>query len=80
MARMEAGFIMPYLDFAEALKTVHFEHDQTPFELQLGWLVDFDKPHFSGRAALLEEKRRGPTWTLTKLDIEGNWPADGAII
>lgn len=80
MARMEAGFIMPYLDFAEALKTVHFEHDQTPFELQLGWLVDFDKPHFSGRAALLEEKRRGPTWTLAKLDIEGNWPAEGSII
>lgn len=80
MARLEAGFIMPYMDFAEAFKTVHFEHDQTPFELQLGWLVDFDKPHFSGRAALLEEKRRGPKWTLTRLDIEGNWPAEGAII
>jgi aminomethyltransferase len=80
MARMEAGFIMPYMDFAEALKTVHFEHDQTPFELQLGWLVDLDKPYFSGRAALLEEKRRGPRWTLARLDIEGNWPAEGSII
>ena len=80
MARMEAGFIMPYMDFSEALKTVHFEHDQTPFELQLGWLVDFDKPFFSGRAALLEEKRRGPRWTLARLDIEGNWPAGGSII
>ena len=80
MARLEAGFIMPYMDFAEAFKTVHFEHDQTPFELQLGWLVDFDKPHFSGRAALLEEKRRGSKWTLARLDIEGNWPAEGSII
>jgi len=80
MARLEAGFIMPYLDFTEALKTVHFQHDQTPFELQLGWLVDFDKPHFNGRKALLEEKQRGPTWTLVRLDIEGNWPADGAIV
>jgi len=80
MARMEAGFIMPYMDFAEALKTVHFEHDQTPYELQLGWLVDLDKPHFSGRAALVEEKRRGPKWTLARLDIEGNWPAEGSII
>ena len=80
MARLEAGFIMPYLDFTEALKTVHFKHDQTPFELQLGWLVDFDKPHFNGRNALLEEKRRGPVWTLVRLDIEGNWPAEGAII
>ena len=80
MARMEAGFIMPFVDFNEALKTVHFEHDQTPFELQLGWLVDFKKPHFSGRAALLEEKRRGPAWTLARLDIDGNWPAYGSII
>lgn len=80
MARMEAGFIMPFVDFNEALKTVHLNHDQTPFELKLDWLVDFEKPHFSGRAALLEERRRGPTWTLTRLDIEGNWPAEGAII
>lgn len=80
MARLEAGFIMPYVDFTEALKTVYFEHDQTPFELQLGWLVDFDKPNFSGRRALLEERRRGPKWTLTRLNIEGNWPAEGAIM
>jgi aminomethyltransferase len=80
MARLEAGFIMPFMDFSEALKTVHFQHDQTPFELGLGWLVDFDKPHFSGRAALLEEQRRGSRWSLVKLDIEGNWPAEGSII
>jgi aminomethyltransferase len=80
MARLEAGFIMPNMDFNEALKTVHFEHDMTPYELQLGWLVDLDKPHFSGRRALVEEQRRGPKWTLTRLDIEGNWPADGAIV
>ncbi len=80
MARLEAGYIMPLVDFTEALKTVHFEHDQTPFELQLGWLVDFEKPHFNGRAALLEEKQRGPRWTLARLDIEGNWPAYGSIV
>jgi len=80
MARLEAAFIMPGMEFNEALRTVHFEHDQTPFELGLGWLVDFKKPHFSGRAALLAEKKRGPTYTLTKLDIEGNRPADGAYI
>jgi len=80
MARLEAGFIMPGMDFNEALKTVHFEHDQTPFELGLGWLVDFGKPHFSGRRALLREKERGPAWRLLRLDIEGNWPAEGAIV
>lgn len=75
MARLEAGFIMPHMEFNEALKTVHFEHDQTPFELNLGWLVDFDKPHFNGRSALLKEKEAGPKYTLTRLDIEGNKPA-----
>ncbi len=80
MARLEAAFIMPGMEFNEALRTVHFEHDQTPFELDLGWLVDFKKPHFSGRQALLEEKRRGPRYTLTKLDIEGNRPAEDSHI
>lgn len=80
MARLEAAFIMPGMEFNEALRTVHFEHDQTPFELSLGWLVDFKKPHFSGRSALLKEKERGPKYTLTKLDIEGNKPAEGSYI
>lgn len=80
MARLEAGFIMPAMEFNEALRTVNLDHDQTPFELSLGWLVDFKKPHFSGRAALLEHKKRGPKYTLTKLDIEGNRPAEDALI
>ena len=80
MARLEAGFIMPNMELQESLKTIHFEHDQSPFELNLGWLVDFKKPHFNGRRALLEERERGPKWSLLKLDIEGNKVAAGAII
>ena len=80
MARLEAGFIMPYMEFNEALKTVHYQHDQTPFELSLGWLVDFNKPLFNGRKALLLDKKNGPKYTLTKLDIEGNKPAEGSYI
>ncbi len=80
MARLEAGFIMPDMEFNEALKTVHFEHDQTPFELNLGWLVDFKKPHFNGRGALLKEKERGPKYMLTRLDIEGNKPAEHSYL
>jgi aminomethyltransferase len=80
MARLEAAFIMPGMEFNEALRTVHFEHDQTPFELNLGWLVHFDKPHFNGRSALLREKKCGSKYTLTKLDVEGNKPPDGSYI
>lgn len=80
MARMEAGFIMPDMEFHEALKTVHLRHDQSPFELNLGWLVDFKKPHFNGRAALLAEREKGPEYVLTKLDIDGNRPAEEAYL
>jgi glycine cleavage system T protein (aminomethyltransferase) len=80
MARLEAGFIMPEMEFNEALKTVHFQHDQTPFDLDLGWLVDFKKPHFNGRSALLKERVKGSHYTLTKLDIEGNKPAEESYL
>jgi len=80
MTRLEAGFIMPDMEFNEALKTIHFEHDQTPFELNLGWLVDFNKPHFNGRSALLKEQQQGPRYTLTRLDIEGNKPAEESYL
>ncbi len=80
MARIEAGFILPGTEFNEALKTVHLHHDQTPFELNLGWLVDFKKPHFNGRTALLKNKTDGPEYTLVKLDIEGNKDAEASYL
>lgn len=80
MARLEAGFILPFVEFAESLKTVHFKHDQTPFELNLGWLVDFKKPHFNGRTALLQESKTGPEHILVKLEIAGNKPANDSSL
>ena len=71
---------MPGMEFNEALRTVHYQHDQTPFELNLGWLVDFEKPHFNGRSALLQEQKRGPKYTLTRLDVEGNKPPEDSYI
>jgi len=80
MARLEAGFLMPYMEFNEALKTVNFEFDHTPLELGLDWIVDFRKPHFNGRRALLEQQREGPKRRLLKLDIEGNKTTEGSIL
>lgn len=80
MARLEAGFLMPYMEFNEALKTVNFEYDHTPLELDLAWLVDFKKPHFNGRAALLRQKEAGLKRKLLKLDIEGNKTTEGSIL
>jgi aminomethyltransferase len=80
MARLEAGFIMPYFEFNEALKTINYQYDQSPYELNLGWLVDLKKPHFNGRQALLAEKTQGSPYTLVKLEIEGNKAAEEATL
>jgi aminomethyltransferase len=80
MARLEAGYIAVYDDFLPADETVRTGRSRSPFELGLDWLVDFKKPVFNGRRALAEEQRRGSTWRLVKLDIEGNKPARNAYI
>jgi aminomethyltransferase len=79
-ARVEAGFIQAYVDFLPADATVRTGRSRSPFELGLDWLVDFKKPNFNGRRALAEEKRRGSTWRLVKLDIEGNKAAHHSYI
>ena len=55
MARIEAGFVLPNVDFISAAQTVRLDRETTPFELGLDWLVSFDKGHFNGRRALLAE-------------------------
>jgi aminomethyltransferase len=79
-ARIEAGFLAAYHEFLPADETVRTGRSRSPFELGLDWLVDFKKPNFNGRRALAEEKRRGSTWRLVKLDIEGNKQAHNSYI
>jgi len=80
MARIEAGFLLPNVDFVSSGHTLRIGTDRSPLELGLGWLVDFKKGHFTGRRALLEEQRRGPRRRLVGLDIEGNEPALNALL
>ena len=80
LARIEAGFLQAGADFLPANETVRTGRSRSPLELGLDWLVDFSKPNFNGRRALAEEKRRGSTWQLVKLDIEGNKPAINAYV
>lgn len=80
LARIEAGFLTAGVDFLPAEGTVRTGRSRSPFELGLDWLVDFKKPNFNGRRALAEEQRRGSTWQLVKLDIEGNKPAHHSYI
>jgi aminomethyltransferase len=80
MARIEAGFLLPNVDFVSCEHTLRVGTDRSPLELGMGWLVDFKKGHFTGRRALLEEQRRGPRRLLVGLDIEGNKPAYNALV
>jgi len=80
IARIEAGFLQPNVDFVSSAHTVHIGRDRSPLELGLEWLVDFHKPYFTGRRALVEEKRRGPTRQLVGLDVDGNKPAHNALL
>jgi len=80
LARIEAGLLQAGVEFLPADLTVRPGRTRSPLELGLEWLVDFKKPNFNGRRALAEEKRRGSTWRLVKLDIEGNKPAHNSYI
>ncbi|HXY75430.1 MAG TPA: aminomethyltransferase family protein [Steroidobacteraceae bacterium] len=80
IARIEAGFLLPNVDFVSAARTLRIGTERSPLELGLGWLVDFEKGHFTGRRALLEERKRGPKRQLVGLDVEGNKPAHNALL
>jgi aminomethyltransferase len=80
MARIEAGFLLPNVDFVSAEHTIRVDRDRTPLELGLGWLVDFDKPHFNGRRALLAQRQHGLRRLLVGLDVAGNKPAHHALL
>lgn len=80
MVRIEAGFIMPGFDFNTAEATVRDGHDRSPFEVGLGWVVNLDKGHFTGRKALVIEKSRPAKRRLTKVIVDGNKPVGEAFI
>jgi aminomethyltransferase len=80
MVRIEAGFVLPNMDFVSAAHTLRIGTERSPLELGLGWLVDFNKGHFTGRRALLAEQNRGPLRQLVGLDIEGTKPAHNALL
>src|SRR6516162_8171366 len=80
IARIEAGFLLPRVDFVSAAHTLYLGSERSPLELGLAWLVDFSKGHFTGRRALLAQAARGPRRQLVGLDVEGTKPAHNALL
>jgi aminomethyltransferase len=80
IARIEAGFLAPKVDFVSAAHTIRTDRDRSPYELGLGWLVDLDKGHFTGRRALAAEHARPARRRLVGLDVDGNKPAHNSLL
>ncbi len=81
VARIEAGHVIANMDFVAAEQALRPDRTRSPFELGLGWMVDLARGGFNGRRALLAEREAGSArWTLVGLDIEGNVPAEQALL
>jgi aminomethyltransferase len=80
IARIEAGFLSPRVDFVSAEQTIRTGRDRSPLELGFAWLIDFNKGHFTGRRALVAERERGLRRQLVALDVVGNKPAHNALL
>lgn len=70
VARIEAGLLLLDVDYISARHAVIDAQKSSPFELNLGWAVSVKKPRFIGRAALLEERARGSSWSFVGVELE----------
>ncbi|MDX1737210.1 MAG: aminomethyltransferase family protein [Alphaproteobacteria bacterium] len=81
LARIEAGFLLPNVDFISADYALRSTRGRSPFEMGLDWLVDFNKGHFNGRRALLARTQNGgDVYNFVGFEIDGNKPAHNALI
>ena len=80
LARIEAGFIITNMDFIPADQALREDRPRSPLEMGLGWMIDWDKGHFTGRRALLAERDKGSEWALVGLEVPGNISAEGALL
>jgi aminomethyltransferase len=70
VARVEAGLLLVDVDFHSSKKALIESQKYSPFEMGLGRLVQLDKGPFVGRAALVEEHRRGFTRKIVGVEID----------
>jgi aminomethyltransferase len=73
VARIEAGLLLIDVDFFSARKALTASQLYSPFEIGLGRLVDFNKEHFIGRAALAAEQAVAPKRRVVGVSFD--WPA-----
>ncbi len=69
VARIEAGLMLIDVDYVPANKALIEGQKSSPYELDLAWAVNLDKPQFVGRQALAAQKVRGPQWQFCGVEI-----------
>ncbi|MBS3648114.1 aminomethyltransferase family protein [Pseudaminobacter sp. 19-2017] len=80
-ARIEAGFIVANADFVTAEHALRSDRVRMPDAIGLGFMVDLKKGYFNGRRAIEKSRANGgPAQLLVGLEIEGNVPAEHAIV
>jgi aminomethyltransferase len=78
--RLEGGFIVAGWDCSTELDPIP-DFERSPFELGLGWLVNFDAFPFVGREALAQQQTNGHRFTLRTFSTDSSCqPVDGAEI
>jgi len=70
VARIEAGLLLIDVDFWSARRALTASQLATPFDLSLDRLVDFQKPRFIGRDALVAAQARGPARRVVGVTID----------
>ncbi|HHZ08678.1 MAG TPA: aminomethyl transferase family protein [Rhizobiales bacterium] len=81
-ARTEAGLIVANADFVTAEHAVRADRVRQPDEIGLGFMIDAEKKgYYNGRRAIEAARRNGTLrHILVGLEIEGNVPAEHAIV
>jgi aminomethyltransferase len=70
IARIEAGLLLIDVDFHSSRKALIEAQKYSPYELNLGRLVDLKKGAFVGRSALAAEVKRGIARQIVGLEID----------
>ena len=70
VARIEAGLLLIDVDFQSSRRALIESQKYSPYELGLGRLVDLKKGPFVGRAALIEEVKRGIARQIVGLEVD----------
>jgi len=70
VARVEAGLLLIEVDYISSKKALISSQKYSPFELGFGKMVHLDKENFVGKAALMEDSRRGVPRQLVGLELD----------